>query len=72
MKRFIMVPILGALFFHSNLNGQVPAWPDLYNPFSLHTFHVQTIDPNDFDVIKADTTYDIEVPAIFGLKTRPL
>lgn len=65
MKRFIIAPILGALFFHSHLNGQVPEWPDLYDPFSLHTFHVQTIDPNDFDVIKADTTYDIEVPAYF-------
>lgn len=66
MKRFLLFPTsVCVLLFAASSNGQVPDWPELYNPFSLHTLHVQTIAPSDFDVIRADTTYDIEVPAYF-------
>ena len=40
-----------------------PDWPDFYDPFSLHTLYVETVNPDDLAVIKNDTTFDIEVPA---------
>ncbi len=43
----------------------VPDWPDLYDPFSLYSLHVETVNASDFEIIRADTTYDIEVPAWF-------
>lgn len=71
MKRLICVAsIVGALFYAANSSSQVLDWPELYDPFSLHTLHVQTINPDDFDVIRADTTYDIEVPAYFWVENE--
>lgn len=71
MKRFLLLPTsVCVLLFAVSSNGQVPDWPELYDPFSLHTLHVQTIAPSDFDVIRADTTYDIEVPAYFWVENE--
>jgi len=44
--------------------ADVPDWPDLYDPFTLHTLNLE-LDPKDLDVILQDTTFDIEVPAWF-------
>jgi hypothetical protein len=44
---------------------EVPDWPGLYDPFVLLTLNVETVEPTDFDLIRNDTTYDIEVPAWF-------
>jgi spore coat protein CotH len=46
--------------------GQAPDWPDLYDPFRLLDLQV-TMDPGDLAIIKADTTFDIEKPAWFGV-----
>ncbi len=61
----LFVSTLSLFFVASHLHGQVPDWPDLYDPSELHTLHVQTLYATDFDLIRADTTYDIEVPAYF-------
>ena len=39
-------------------------WPELYNPARLITLNLD-MDPADWDTVKADTTFDIEVPATF-------
>lgn len=52
-------------FFSITASAEVPDWPDLYEPFALYTLNVETVDPADFDLIRNDTTYDIEVPAWF-------
>ncbi len=41
----------------------VPDWPDLYDPFTLLSFNLR-MAPEDWDTISADTTFDIEVPAL--------
>lgn len=42
----------------------VPDWPEVFDPFELLTLNL-TIDPTDWDTVRFDTTYDIEVPAMF-------
>jgi spore coat protein CotH len=39
-------------------------WPGLYDPTQLITLNLD-MDPVDWDTVKADTTFDIEVPAMF-------
>lgn len=62
-RLLIALSILG--FALSAQAQSVPDWPGLYDPFKLYTLHVETVNPPDFDVIRNDTTYDIEVPAWF-------
>jgi spore coat protein CotH len=40
------------------------SWPEVFNPLVVRTFNLQ-IDPADWDVIRFDTTNEIEVPAMF-------
>lgn len=56
---------LTAAFLLNTASAQVPDWPDLYDPFTLYTLHVETVNPADLDAIRNDTTFDIEVPAWF-------
>ena len=49
----------------STSQADVQDWPDLYDPFTLHTLNLELVNPDDLDVILHDTTYDIEVPAWF-------
>ena len=39
-------------------------WPGLYDPLQMLTLNLD-MDPGDWSTIKNDTTYDIEVPAMF-------
>ncbi|MDH3980051.1 MAG: hypothetical protein OEU91_06010, partial [Gammaproteobacteria bacterium] len=39
-------------------------WPAIYNPLQMITLNLD-MDPADWDTVKADTTNDIEVPALF-------
>ena len=50
--------------------AQVPDWPHLYDPFTLYTLNVETVNADDFDRIRHDTTYDIEVPALFWAESE--
>src|SRR5688572_6965780 len=40
------------------------SWPQVFDPFLVRTFNIQ-LDPADWDVIRFDTTNEIEVPAMF-------
>ena len=60
-----LVSLSMALLCASAQAQSVPDWPDLYDPFSLYSLHVETVNAADFDLIRNDTTYDIEVPAWF-------
>jgi hypothetical protein len=44
--------------------AQVGDWPAPYDPGTLLTFHIE-MDPLDWDTIRFDLTYDIEVQAMF-------
>jgi hypothetical protein len=39
-------------------------WPDIFDPDLLLTLNIQ-IEPNDWDIIVNDVTFDIERPAMF-------
>ena len=39
-------------------------WPDAFDPLELRTLHID-MDPADWETIRFDTTFDIEVPAYF-------
>jgi hypothetical protein len=41
----------------------VPDWPDHYDPFTLLTYNL-TMTKADWDTIRRDLTYDIEVPCL--------
>ncbi len=40
-------------------------WPDAFNPFQLRTLYVQMENPADWDIVRFDTTFEIEKPAWF-------
>ncbi|MEA3336026.1 MAG: CotH kinase family protein [Chloroflexota bacterium] len=42
----------------------VPDWPDHYDPFTLLTYQLEMTEA-DWDTIRYDLTFDIEVPALF-------
>jgi hypothetical protein len=59
------VTALGIGGIHGTAGAQtVPDWPGLYDPFTLLSFHIE-VAPEDWTTIVADTTFDIEVPALF-------
>ena len=39
-------------------------WPELYDPLQMLTLNLD-MDPGDWSKVKSDTTFDIEVPAMF-------
>jgi spore coat protein CotH len=39
-------------------------WPNVFDPTELMTLNIQ-MDPNDWNIVVADETYDIELPAWF-------
>jgi len=41
-------------------------WPNFYDPEAIRDLNVK-IKQQDWDLIRADDTYDIEVPALFWL-----
>ncbi|MEN8127673.1 MAG: CotH kinase family protein [Planctomycetota bacterium] len=49
----------------SSAFGAIGAWPDAYAPLELRSLHVQMENPGDWDIIRFDTTFDIEKPAYF-------
>jgi spore coat protein CotH len=67
MIRALVRPVLGALVLAA-LTATAPAaaqdWPQVFDPFVVRTFHFE-LDPADWDVVRFDTTNDIEVEAQF-------
>ena len=67
MKRAAVTLTASAIVFvfsFSTSQAAVPDWPDLYDPFTLHTLNLE-MAKTDLDAILHDTTFDIEVPAWF-------
>ncbi len=44
--------------------GAIGAWPDAFDPLELRTLNIE-MDPADWETIRFDTSFDIEVPAYF-------
>lgn len=45
--------------------AQVADWPGVFAPTELWVLHLELENPADWDVIRKDKTFDIEVPAWF-------
>ena len=67
MKRVSATVVISAIVLALSLStsqAEVPDWPHLYDPFTLHTLHLE-MENADLNTILNDTTFDIEVPAWF-------
>jgi len=53
---------LGTMLGSSSVRAQ--GWPDVFDPTQLRTLNL-TMDPDDWETIRHDLTFDIEVPAQF-------
>ena len=59
------VGALAAAMLAQPARAGVPAdWPALYDPFTLVTLNLE-LEPADWDTIRFDLTFEIEVPAMF-------
>lgn len=72
MKRLLSITMvvivtvsLNAILCTSSAQAQIPDWPGIFEPNQLLTLNIQTVNPSDWDVIRYDMTFDIEVPALF-------
>jgi len=61
----IVMVLLNAIWCTSSAQAQIPDWPGIFEPNQLLTLNIQTVNPDDWDVIRYDMTFDIEVPALF-------
>jgi len=46
-------------------SAQAQGWPDVFDPNQLLTLNIELLIPADWDTIRYDLTFDIEVPALF-------
>jgi hypothetical protein len=72
MKRFLttaMVVIITVLLITicctGSAHAQIPDWPGIFDPNQLLTLNILTVNSADWDIIRYDMTFDIEVPALF-------
>ena len=56
---------LNTVLCTGSAQAQIPDWPGIFEPNQLLTLNIQTVNPDDWDVIRYDMTFDIEVPALF-------
>ncbi len=56
--------VLMAVARAERMQGQVPGYVDLYDPLQVLNLNLE-MDPADWNTVKNDTTYDIELPAYF-------
>lgn len=46
-------------------SAQAQGWPDVFDPNQLLTLNIKMVNPANWDTIRYDLTFDIEVPAWF-------
>ena len=65
-RRTLLVAATLVVLSVPSLRGTMdaPGWPLVFDPFTVRTFNL-TLDPDDWDTIRFDTTNEIEVPANF-------
>jgi len=61
----IVAIALNAVLCRGSAQAQIPNWPEIFEPNQLLTLNIQTVNPSDWDIIRYDMTFDIEVPALF-------
>jgi hypothetical protein len=49
----------------SSISSAIGPWPDAFAPLELRSLHIEMENPGDWDIIRFDTTFDIELPAYF-------
>ena len=52
----------GSLLLAASLHAQTDEWPAMFDPFRVITINL-AMDTNDWETVRADTTYSINVPA---------
>lgn len=61
----IVTVVFNTILYTGSAKAQIPDWPGIFEPTQLLTLNVETVNPADWDVIRYDMTFDIEVPALF-------
>jgi len=61
----IVTVALNTILCTSWTQAQIPDWPGIFEPTHLLTLNIQMVNPADWNVIRYDMTFDIEVPALF-------
>ncbi|MBW8041521.1 MAG: hypothetical protein FVQ85_16205 [Planctomycetes bacterium] len=61
----IVTVVLSTMCCTGSAQAQIPDWPGIFEPTQLLTLNIQTVNPSDWDVIRYDMTFNIEVPALF-------
>lgn len=64
MKNLFYTCLLCMLWAGTAL-GEIGPWPDAFAPLELRTLYIEMENPGDWDIIRFDTTFDIEKPAWF-------
>ena len=65
----VFVTLLGPVG-SSQAQVAIGDWPNLYDPFTLHSYSLRMTEAN-WDIIRFDSTHDIEVPALFSAEGEP-
>lgn len=63
--RSAFLSVLLICTFEVSSSAQVADWPGVFDPAKLWVLHLELENPADWEVIRFDRTFDIEVPAWF-------
>ena len=58
------VVVIAALLSAPQAGAQAPGWPDIYDPFTMHTLNL-SMSGNGWQTVQNDNSLSIEVPALF-------
>lgn len=56
--------VIAALLAAPRAGAQAPGWPDIYDPFTMHTLNL-SMNGNDWQTVQNDNSLSIQVPALF-------
>ena len=59
----IIAAVLNTLLYTNSAQAQ--GWPDVFDTNQLLTLNIELLNPADWDTIRYDLTFNIEVPALF-------
>jgi hypothetical protein len=64
LRRLETLTVVVVALFAMAAPASAQSWPQVFDPFVVRTFNLE-LEPADWDVIRFDTTNEIEVPAMF-------
>ena len=69
--RVLIVVLLAGAVALSARAPQGQTWPGVFDPLAVPSFNLQLVNESDWNVIRFDTTNEIEVPAWFSADGEP-